>query len=334
MATLTDTAFPNIVNVARRLDPDGAIAAIAELLSKMGDDLVNDIPWQEGNLPTGHRITTRTGLPTPSWRKLNQGLDPVKSETMQYDETCGMLEAWSRVDRDIARLNGNEAAWRASEDAAFIMSLRQQLGTAVFYESATTNPERIHGLSPRYGGTTGYTASSYTLRPFAQAGGTADNHSIWLINWAPRKVYGIYPRGSGVGLQYENLGLVPTRDANNKEFLAYVSQFQWKCGLAVEDYRYVVRYQWDPSDATNYPDSGKNLYLGLQQMLVTCYDMGAGNARFYMNRTSFAKLTAQLASNSANFLQWVTTENGRLIPAFLGVPIRVTDLLVAESYIS
>jgi hypothetical protein len=334
MATLTDTAFPNILNVTRRTDPDGPIAAIAELLSKREDDIVNDIPWVEGNLSTGHRITTRTGLPSPTWRKLNQGLDPVKSETAQFDETCGILEAWSRVDVDVAKLNGNAEAYRASEDTAFLMSLRQQLGTAVFYESATTNPERIHGLAPRYGGTTGYVASGYTLRPYSQSGGTADNHSIWLINWAPRKVYGIYPRGLNGGLVYNNLGMLPTRDANSKEFLAYVSQFQWKCGLAVEDYRYTVRLQWDPSDSTNYADSGKNIYLGMQQMMVTCYDMGQGQARFYMNRTSFGKLTAQLASNSANFLQWVTTESGRLIPSFLGVPIRVTDLLVAESYIA
>src|SRR5512142_904688 len=135
MSTLTDTAFQNSLNVARRFDPDGSVAAIAELLSKAGDDLVNDIPWQEGNLPTGHRITTRTGLPSPTWRKLNQGLDPVKSETAQFDETCGILEAWSRVDVDVAKLNGNEEAYRSSEDEAFIMSLRQQLGTAVFYES-------------------------------------------------------------------------------------------------------------------------------------------------------------------------------------------------------
>lgn len=329
MSTLTDTAFPNILNVARRLNPDGAIAAIAELLSKKGDDLVNDIPWVEGNLPTGHRITARTGLPSPTWRKLNQGLDPVKSETTQYDETCGMLEAWSRVDRDVARLNGNEQAFRASEDEAFIMSLRQQLGTAVFYESVITNPERIHGLSPRYGGTTGYTASPYV---FKGTNSGTNCHSVWLINWAPRKVYGIYPRGSGVGLQYENLGLLPTRDANNKEFLAYVSQFQWKCGVAVEDYRYTVRYQWDPDDA-NFADTAKNMYLGLQQMVVTAYDMGE-SARFYMDRTSFAKLQAQLGANANNYLQWVTTENGRLIPAFLGVPIRVTDLLVAETAIS
>lgn len=333
MATLTDTAFPNLLNVARRLDPDGSISAIAELLSKAGDDLVNDIPWQEGNLPTGHRITTRTGLPSPTWRKLNQGLASVKSTTQQFDETCGMLEAWSRVDVDVAKLNGNVEAFRASEDTAFIMSLRQQLGTAVFYESVTTNPERIHGLSPRYGGTTGYTASAYTLKPGTNAGTNA--HSVWLINWAPRKVYGIYPRGSGAaGLQYENLGKVPTRDASNNEFLAFVSRFQWKCGLAVEDYRYTVRMQWDPDDSTNFADTAKGMYLAMQNMTVTCYDMGQGNARFYMDRTSFAKLTAQLAANAASYLQWVTTENGRLIPAFLGIPIRVTDLLVAETAIS
>src|SRR5436190_10241112 len=120
MSTITDSGFPTLLNVAKRLAPNGSIATdIAEILNKELP-LLEDMPWKEGNLPTGHRVTSRTGLPSPSWRKLNQGLDPVKSETAQYDESTGMLEAFSKVDAALAALNGNTVAFRASEDKAFL----------------------------------------------------------------------------------------------------------------------------------------------------------------------------------------------------------------------
>lgn len=330
MSTLADSGFPNLVNVAKRLTPSGSVeSSIAELLSKELEFL-DDVPWVEGNLPTGHRITSRTGLPSPTWRKLNQGLDPVKSETAQYEEACGMLEAYSKVDVDLADLNGNAAGFRASEDAAFIEAFSQEVARALLYETTVTAPEKIHGLTPRYAASSGYTASSYVLPKGTLSGTNAE--SVWLITWAPGRVYGIYPRASKAGLSMEDLGRKLTNAPDGKEFLAYVSRFQWKCGLAVQDYRYAVRMQWDPDDSTNFPDTGKNMYLFMQQMLGTIYKVLPAT-RFYMSRTSFNKLSAQLAANSANFLEYVA-DGGRRVPSFLGVPIRVTDALIGETAIS
>jgi hypothetical protein len=38
-----------------------------------------------------------------------------KSTTATVDETCGMLEAYSEVDKDLAMLNGNTAEFRLSK---------------------------------------------------------------------------------------------------------------------------------------------------------------------------------------------------------------------------
>ena len=90
--------------MGKRLDPDGDVPLIAELLNQT-NEILDDMQWKEGNLPTGHRITMRTGLPTVAWRLLNNGITPSKSTTAQIDEQCGMLEAWSEVDKDLAELN-------------------------------------------------------------------------------------------------------------------------------------------------------------------------------------------------------------------------------------
>lgn len=330
MATITDSGFPTLLNVVKRLKPGGGIETnIAELLSKQLD-MLEDVPWVQGNLDTGHRITSRTGLPSPKWRKLNQGITPSKSDTAQYDETCGMLEDYSKVDVDTAELSGDAAGYRKSEDDAFIEAFSQEVARAIFYESSLQTPEAIHGLSARYAAASGYTSSDYVLKKGTVAGTNAQ--SIWLINWEPGRVYGIYPKHSVAGLKMEDLGRIMARDQDNKEFLALVSRFQWKCGLAVQDYRYAARLQWDPDDTTTHPDSGKSIYLAMQDMLSTVKKVGP-KARFYMSRTSKRKLDSQLASNSADFLKYLEL-GGKQIPHFMGVPIRIDDTLVGEAPIA
>src|SRR6185312_14940930 len=100
----------NLIDWAKRQDPNGKTATIVELLSQT-NDIMDDMTFIEGNLATGHRTTVRTGLPAVAWRKLNGGILPSKSTTAQLDEAAGMLEAWSEVDKDLAELNGDVSAF-------------------------------------------------------------------------------------------------------------------------------------------------------------------------------------------------------------------------------
>lgn len=330
-ATLADPGFPNLVNVMKRLKPDGAVdQMIAELLAKNLPTL-DDIPWVPTNKKTGHLITGRHAIPTPKWKKFNKGITRGKSETLQFEETCGMLEDRLDIDVKLAETMGDPAAYRASEEKAFLEGFSQHVGTAVFYENGITNAERIHGLSPRYPATTGFTTSGYVMKG-TNAG--TNCRSIWLINWDPDKIFGIYPEGSAAGFKRNDKGerYVVTDTATGEELLVFTTQFNWDCGIAVKDYRYAVRFQWDPDDA-NMADSAKGLYLGLQKMMGKIFRLNTAQARFYMDRTSKEKLDAQLASNDANFLSWLSAGNER-IQAFQGVPIRIDDSLVEETAIS
>src|SRR5574343_847917 len=109
MATLGAYAL-TLIDWAKRLDPDGMTADIVEMLDET-NEVLSDMLWIQGNLPTGHRTTVRTGLPSVAWRLLNAGVTPSKASTAQIDEQCGILEAWSEVDVELAKLNGNEAAY-------------------------------------------------------------------------------------------------------------------------------------------------------------------------------------------------------------------------------
>src|SRR4051812_37253753 len=121
MATLGATV-PTLVDVAKRLAPDGSLDNIAELLQQ-SNEIVQDVPWHEGNMLTGHLTTLRTSLPTVYWRRYNEGVLPSKSTTGQITEVCAMMEAWSEIDYDLLNLNGMSSAWRQSEEAPFVESM-------------------------------------------------------------------------------------------------------------------------------------------------------------------------------------------------------------------
>src|SRR3990167_8286645 len=118
MATLGASVL-TLTDWAKRLDPGGKVDMTVELMSQT-NEILTDMLFKEGNLPTGERTTIRTGLPTVYWRLLNQGVTPSKSTTAQVDESCGMLEAWSEVDKDLAELNGNVGQFRLNEARAFL----------------------------------------------------------------------------------------------------------------------------------------------------------------------------------------------------------------------
>ena len=129
MAALAVTAA-TLSDWARRVDPDGKIAKIVEILN-LTNPILEDMPFVMGNLPTGHRTTIRSGLPSVTWRLLNYGVQPSKSRTVQVTDTIGMLEAYAEVDKVLADLNGNTPAFRLSEDKAFIEAMNQEMASTL-----------------------------------------------------------------------------------------------------------------------------------------------------------------------------------------------------------
>jgi hypothetical protein len=158
MAILGTTAL-TLADWAARMDDNYKTATVVELLSQT-NEVLDDMLFVEGNLPTGHKSTVRTGLPQGTWRLLNYGVPQGKSTTAQIVDTCGLLEAFSAVDQEIADLNGNTASFRMSESAAWLEGMTQQVASTLWYGNTSTNPERFMGFAPRYN--TVVTASAQT----------------------------------------------------------------------------------------------------------------------------------------------------------------------------
>ena len=342
MAIIGGTAL-TYADWAKRLDDDGKVALIINLLSQT-NEILDDALVVEGNLATGHKTTVRTGLPQATWRLLNYGVPKTKSTTAQITDTCGMLETYSEIDKALADLNGNSAEFRMSEDLAFLEGMNQQMAQTVFYGSTATTPERFTGLTPRYNTVT--LANAATAANVIDAGGTGStNASIWLVCWGPNTVHGIFPKGQISGLQHEDLGIWTLTDPVGNQYQGYRTHFKWDMGLTVRDWRYVVRIA-NIDVTTLNGGSAPNLInaliravhrlptapIGTSTEQTTDAKGGAqyqmGKSVFYCNRVIRTYLDIQ-ATNKTNVLLQMEQWQGSTVTKFRGVPIRTCDALLS-----
>lgn len=329
MATLAVTN-PTLVDVAKRLDPDGSVAQIVEILSQC-NEVLDDMTWIEANGPTVHRTTVRTGLPSPTWRKLYGGVQPGKSTTAQVNDTMGMMEAYAEIDKALADLNGNTAAYRMSEDRAFIEGMSQQIATTLFYGNEGTQPEAFTGLAPRFNSLSASTAQSAD-NVISAGGSGSTNASMWLIIWDPLTCAAIYPKGSKAGLQNKDMGevTIENADGSNGRMQAYRTHYRWDCGLTVRDWRYIVRVaNIDVTTLTKDAASGPDLMDLVSQAFeqVPSGALTRGRPVLYCNRKVRSFLRRQ-QKNAKNVLISMDEVTGKHVMTLDGIPVRRVDALL------
>lgn len=336
MAALS-TANPTLMDIAKATDPDGKIATVVELLNET-NEILDDMSWVEGNLPTGHRTTVRTGIPAPTWRKLYGGVQPNKSGYAQVTDQTGMLEAYAEIDKALADLNGNTAAFRLAEDRAFLEGMNQEVANTLFYGNEGTDPAKFTGLAPRFNARSGVDNAENVIHG---GGAGTDNASIWLVVWGPNTCHGIIPKGSRAGLQVTDKGQVTIEDVdgNGGRMEAYRTHYRWDVGLTVRDWRYIVRVcNIDKSElSATYTagafSSGANLPDLMFQAMRKVPNLSMGRPAFYMSRDMATWLARQRAAMGLPGGQTLSEEVGgamRFTETFQGIPIRRVDALSAD----
>lgn len=329
MATLSDR-HPTLLDVTKRLDPSGKVDKIAEILAQT-NPVLDDLVVLEGNLPTGHRTTVRTGLPKATWRKMYGGVPPEKSTTAQITDTAGMLEAYAEVDKALADLNGNTSEFRLSENVPFIEGMNQEVTQTIFYGNEKATPEEFTGLSPRFNDRTAPSGSNIITHAATPDG--TDNASIWLAVWGANTGFLIYPKGSKAGLAMEDKGQVTIEnvDGNGARMEAYRTHYKWDCGLCIRDWRYFVRIQIDLEDVGEITPTytGPRLDNLMRKAMRRIPTLSMGRPVFYANRDVLDAMDIQAASKSTLAFKSIEDSQGKLVDTFMGVPIRRCDALLS-----
>ena len=171
------------------------------------------------------------------------------------------------------------------------------------------------------------------------AGGTgSDNASVYLVVWGDQTVYCPFPKGSKAGLTHEDLGEQTVYNSDGTRLQAFATRYQWKNGLVVKDWRYVVRIcNIDISDlggvtGTQATTAATALVKLMARATYRIPNMGMGRAAFYMNRTVHSGLSIAAMDKSQNVLEIEKglTQFGQAKSylSFLGTPIRQVDSLI------
>jgi hypothetical protein len=236
-----------------------------------------------------------------------------------------MLEAYAEVDKALADLNGNTAAFRLSEDSAHIEGIGQQMAQTLFYGNEGTQPEAFTGLAPRYN-----SLSAQNGDNIIDAGGNdTDLTSIWLCVWGNQTGHGIYPKGSIGGLQMTDKGQVTIEnvDGAGGRMEGYRTHYRMDAGLTIRDWRYFVRIANIDISNLNTIANTRDIITWMIQASERIPEMGKGRAAFYMNRRLRERLRLGILERVSSNLTWETVAGERVM-TFDDIPVRRTDALI------
>lgn len=342
MAILPNYAY-TLADLRSAMDDQGNLVDFINLLSQQ-NEILDDLLWMEANDGMAHKTTVLTGLPQAFFRMYNAGVPRSKSTRVAVQDTCAMLEVYSEVDRDMARLNGNEAAWRLQEDSAFVDGMSQQMATQLIYGNQAQTPAGFTGLAPRF--STVSTSTAQTAANVLDAGGTGStNTSIWVCCWAPTTGHGIFPKGSQAGLSTQDAtSPAPIQDINGNLYQALRTHFKWDCGMTIRDWRYFARIC--NIDVTLLSGGSAANIVALLIAAVNKFPamprgvtgvQGATRAAggpivpmrpvIYCNRTVRTALELQIM-NKSNALLQLQEFAGMTVLTFRGIPIRTVDAIL------
>jgi hypothetical protein len=338
-----------LIDLARRTDPDGDTAEVAELLS-MADEIYDDLVWKEGNTNTGNVFTVRTSIPTGWWRYIGQGVPMMKTTTAQGRVNCGMIEGNSTIDRKLLEMAGagrDQMRFRYTEDNGILEGIGQTVAGQFFYGNQPANPASFSGLFAAFYNTVNPATSPVAANVFDGGGLGTANASIMLIGWSPRSIYGMFPKGAKAGLTVEPLDYTELAyDSLGNPYRAAITWFKQEAGLCVEDWRWGSRFC--NLDVTNAGLGGPNaadMFATMSKMVLRLPKMARGvsgvtetdakseaglvvRPAFYAPRTVRGYMDIQ-AIRDRNVLLGPRDYAGEPVTSFRMVPIRVVDKLLS-----
>lgn len=321
----------NLADLTKYMDPNGGVTPVVELLAQRGTkELLGYLGWQPGNLPTGHEWGVRTALPTAYTRAYNDGVELSKAGNARQTEGMAIIESWSEVDAAEIKLNGQSSAFLAQENLAFLQTMEQKFQQLFYAGNTSSDSTEFNGVKTR----TSTLASGNVI----DAGGdnASNNTSIFLMSLGD-DFFGIYPKGSMAGVDHKDLGEQIIEVSATKRMLARVTQFTWNCGLALRDWRRLVRIanikvaDLRARTTTQALTASTNILYAMSDAIQMLPDSNGTNV-FGANRTVIASLAKMGLDKSQNVLSVENglTQFGRPFQqvSFLGVPIVPMDRIL------
>ncbi|MEM4167945.1 MAG: hypothetical protein QXW98_05835 [Candidatus Caldarchaeum sp.] len=317
MPTLTAYTQLTLLEIARRMDPNGEAAAIAEVLTRT-NEILQDAVWRPANGQFANKTVRRAALPTGQWRRFNAGVTPSSTQTIEVWDTMGMLEDYLNVDAQLAKAHpGGAKAYRQEEAVAFLEGMSQTLAATIIYGDVTATPERFQGLAPRLNAVNGINVVS--------AGGSgSDVTSIYIVQWGPTKVHMIYPPyDKTMGIEHRDLGEVTMVNSDGTMYQVYRDHFRITCGLVVRDPRCIAR-------VANIESAGSTFDEDLLITVLNRMPNSGRGAVIYVNPTVRTLMEIALKDKTNVNFSAARGEGlaGEPVLYFRGCPVRTVEAIL------
>lgn len=319
---------PTMADAAKMSDEKGMTPKVVELLTQV-NPILYDMTMLPSNMTNSHKTTTRTGFADATWYKAYKYIQPSKGTVVEVVDTIGDLQSYSEIDASIVDMQKDKNSFRMIEDTAHLEGMNNEVSANIFYGNESVDAEKFTGLAPRFN-----SLSAESGDNIIDAGGSgSDNTSMWLICWDQTTCHGIYPMNTKAGFHMRDEGVITKRTTDGNLRL-YASHYQWKVGLVVRDWRYVVRIANIDVSQLNTVANTKNLVTWMIEACERIPTMGRGRLSFYCNYKIRTKLRLGILEKAVNQLTYETVA-GRRVAMFDGVPLNRSDaILSTESAIT
>ena len=344
MSTVTSaypwTTFGDIVNNYASLDARSPWVQVARVLDRT-TPFLKVLPFLPSNQIMSNIATRTDSLPLAQTRQWNNFVQPTASKNTPINDGIMNLEDYSEVDKQLCGIQNDPTAWRMDQDANHIEGIRQRAESLMIYGSLSSDPGQINGLATRFNSSTSYPNGDLTWQPNVLLnGGSGSVTSIWLIEFGPGKVYGIYPPNMAGGLMVEDLGEVTKQGTaatttgtavQNAYMQMYLTHLQWMFGIQIADERCVQRIaNVNPTVLSSPGNFDENVLIDAINFLP-----GRGDAPgtcIFVNRAIAAQIDIRSVSQKLNayYTQDPNDGNvfGRRVTRFQGIPILLAEKIV------
>jgi hypothetical protein len=314
MADLNTNQRLTLLEVAKRRDPNGDAATIAEIINEK-NAIFSDVPWMEANGALYHKFVQRLSLPEVQKRKFNKGIDSVASKTISKQIGLSNYEDYSDIDKALADASPSPSETRMQEARAVVEAITQSFVGDLFYGSVAESTDDFDGVAVQLNDLTKPTVVS-------NGGSGIDLTSAYVVDWGMEKAHCVYPKGHpNAGVERTDRGVQTKVVDNGKMYEVYRDHFKLTGGLVVKDPRAIGRLcniETDPSGANTFD------YKLLIPVINQLRDPQSPNLVIYVNRTLHSQIEVAAAEKTNGFY---TAEDvfGRPVPKFRGIPVRLAE---------
>ena len=236
---------PTLADLAKfgKIGEKDNLDTIAELLAK-NNAILQDCPLVEANGSTEHISSYEISMPKAYVAEFNRGVPASHATIGQRRESLCMFAARSSVDVRLYKMQGENASrWRFFQDKRFVRSMNDAVCEMMFYGESGKNNRHFDGFATRYN-TLDSKKSQNARQVFSMGGKTgakAGLSSIYAVAWGDSTCHGVYPKGGSGTLDYTDYGVEVTFDKDNNPYHVMTTEYELTLGLAVPDFRSVVR---------------------------------------------------------------------------------------------